>query len=191
MEKNRWTWGQKCAGLHSRLRRVLQKIDVEQYFDAEKAEAIVFMVVGAVAIVAALALWLLVKSQWAIGLTIPLLILAVVEITVGWSVYRNADRQRTDVVYAMDLDPAAIRDKEVPRMNTVMRNFVIYRYAELVALLIGVGLVAMGYRQDNLTWWYGLGIGLSVQALILLLLDFFAEKRGSKYLEGLLEWIQR
>lgn len=170
---------------------MLQKVDVEHYFDAERAEAIVFMVVGAVAIIAALTVWCTLKSQWAIGIAIPLVFLAVVQIAVGWSVFKSADRQRTDVVYAMDLDPAAIRDKEIPRMQMVMRNFVIYRYAEWVVLVIGGGLLVAGYRLESTAWWYGLGLGLSLQALILLVLDFFAEKRGTQYLEGLLEWMQR
>ena len=37
----------------------------------------------------------------------------------------------------------------------------------------------------------GLGIGLSIQSLLMLILDFFAEKRGHMYLDFLKEQIQK
>ncbi len=170
---------------------MLQKVHVEQYFDAEKTEAILFMVVGALAILAALAVWLSLKSQWSIGLCIPLVALAAVQLAVGWAVYSSADRQRTDVVYAMDLDPAAIREKEIPRMQKVMRNFQIYRYTELACVILGAVLMWKCSFNGSLAFWNGIGCGLSAQALILLVLDFFAEKRGGQYLQSLLNWTQR
>jgi hypothetical protein len=170
---------------------VLQKVQVEEYFDAEKAEALLFMIVGAAAIVTALGFWLYLKTQWAIGFVIPLVLLGIVQITVGWTVYKNSDRQRTDVIYAMDLDPASIRDKEVPRMQKVMHNFLIYRYAEIFFCALGIVLVALGCYKGVHYWWNGLGLGLMIQSIILLVLDFFAEKRGVHYLNDLIAWVQQ
>jgi hypothetical protein len=45
----------------------------------------------------------------------------------GFTVYNKSDKQRIQNVYAYDLNSAELKDKEIPRMQTVMKNFVVYR----------------------------------------------------------------
>ncbi len=67
-------------------------------------------------------------------------------------------------------------------MVVVMKNFVIYRYAEIVLMILGLFLFF--YFQDK-TIWKGIGIGFFIQASLMLSLDYFAEKRGTEYLQEL------
>jgi hypothetical protein len=43
----------------------------------------------------------------------------------------------------------------------------------------------MYYYFQHAKIWKGFGLGLSIQAVFMLLLDFFAESRGKTYLEYL------
>jgi hypothetical protein len=70
-------------------------------------------------------------------------------------------------------------------METVNRNFVIYRWVELALLVTGI-ILSMVYGQNpGRAFWYGFGIALSIQAGVLLVTDYFAEKRAFIYTKGL------
>ena len=79
-------------------------------------------------------------------------------------------------------EPAKIATEEIPRMNTVMKNFVIYRWIEIALVAAGLLLLVFGH-EDSL--WRGVGIGLTFQAGLMLALDYFAESRGAQYLSFL------
>ena len=82
--------------------------------------------------------------------------------------------------------PLVLVSFEIPRMHKVMQNFVIYRYAEIAMILLGI-LVYFVFAKFE--FWSGLGLALFIQASILLILDYFAERRGFvylKYLNGIL-----
>lgn len=82
----------------------------------------------------------------------------------------------------MKSEPKMIRTHEIQRMEKVMRNFVIFRFIEIALIIIGISLM---YSSMNDTFWRGIGMGLFIQASIVLSLDFFAERRGVVYLEYL------
>jgi hypothetical protein len=87
----------------------------------------------------------------------------------------------------MQKDPQSIKTLEIPRMEKVLNNFVIYRYVEIALIILGIILM---YSSMNDTIWRGIGLGLFIQASIVLSLDFFAERRGHiyfVYLQGLIE----
>jgi hypothetical protein len=65
-------------------------------------------------------------------------------------------------------------------MEVVMKNFLIYRYVEIALLLVGVLLLF-----TTKGFWQGVGIGLFIQASLMLSLDYFAEQRGKVYVEVL------
>jgi hypothetical protein len=75
-----------------------------------------------------------------------------------------------------------IQTEEIPRMEKVMRNFILFRYTEITLIFLGV-ILMYGARQNSL--WNGIGVGLFIQSSTVLLLDFFAERRGEVYLEYL------
>jgi hypothetical protein len=73
-------------------------------------------------------------------------------------------------------------------MEKVMSNFVIFRYAEIALIILGMALM---YSSMNDTFWRGIGLGLFIQASIVLCLDFFAERRGYHYIEYLKEFSEK
>jgi hypothetical protein len=68
-------------------------------------------------------------------------------------------------------------------MQTVMKNFSIYKMIEMLLLITGLAMVAFWQRNDIAA---GIGVGFILQAAITLTLDIFAETRGADYLATLL-----
>ena len=67
-------------------------------------------------------------------------------------------------------------------MQTVMKNFSIYKAVEMVLLFIGGGMIAFLQRHVLAA---GIGVGLVLQAAFTLTLDIFAEARGADYLSAI------
>jgi len=155
---------------------------IEDYFKAERSESMLFILVGLVAI--GLSIYFLVKfnQPFYTGLVFPLILIALIQITVGTTVYIRSPKDVDRVQKYLEYEDARIQSDEIPRMQEVMKSFVIYRYIEIVLLLIGIVLIIF-FSRANL--WMGVGVGLSIQAAFMLALDYFAEQRGNVYLEFL------
>lgn len=161
------------------------KTDIEKYFLAEKQESLLFVILGIIAIIAAIAFYFFLRSSFFKGAAFPLLLVGLIQLVVGFTVYNRSDSDRVRNVYAYDMNPSELKNKEIPRMVTVNRNFVIYRWVELALLVTGL-ILSMVYGQNpGRTFWYGFGIALALQAGILLVADYFAEKRALNYTRGL------
>ncbi len=167
------------------------KADIEKYFMAEKQESLVFLVFGIVAVLLALAFFFIQKTNFYKGAAIPLLLVGIIQIVVGISVYKRSDEDRIRNVYAYDMNTDQLKNTELPRMKGVNRNFVIYRYTEIVLAIIGAGLLFY-YRPDpSKSFWYGLGLTLMIQGLVMLGADYFAEKRALEYTKGLESFLSK
>lgn len=163
---------------------------IERYFLAEKQESLLFVIIGFVAVVAALFCWFQMKTPFYKGMALPLVMVGLLMGVVGFTVYKRSDGDRIRNVYAYDMNPGELKEKEVPRMETVMKNFVIYRYTEILLLLTGIGLFLFFRVQTDKALWSGLGLGLFLMASIALVADGFAERRGAIYLEGLKSFVK-
>lgn len=161
------------------------KADIEKYFIAEKQESLVFMIIGAAAFIIALIGIFVWKIQCWKGASIPLIVIALIQIVVGHTVYARSDKQRIDMVYAFDMNPDKLKNEELPRMQVVNRNFIIYRWVEIALLIAGAVLAFMYKGNADKQFWFGLGIALALQAAIMLGADYFAEQRALNYTKGI------
>ncbi len=164
------------------------KTDIERYFFEEKSESRIFLLLGILAILGAILFLVFGSNRVFTGAAVPLAVIGLLLSVVGYTVYRRSDSDRIRNVYAYDMNPSELKDKEIPRMKTVMRNFVIYRYTELFLAILGIGLYVYFIRDLNNDFWRGFGLALAIMALLTLTADYFAEKRGKKYLQGLEEF---
>ncbi len=155
---------------------------ISKYFHAEKSESLLFIAVGVAAIAIGLYFYLQIKTPYHKGLAISLSLIALIQLTVGSTVFVRSPKDIVRVQQIVEKAPERIRTEEIPRMKTVMKNFVLYRYVELALLLIGI-VLAFAFAPQ--TFWKGIGLGLALQSGIMLLLDYFAEKRGQEYMEYL------
>jgi len=116
------------------------KTDIERYFTGEKQESLVFLFSGIAGILLAVVFFFFLKTSFYKGAAIPLLVLGLLLGTVGYIVYKRSDGDRIRNVYDYDMNPSQLKNIELPRMKTVMKNFVIYRWVEIALVLTGVFL---------------------------------------------------
>ena len=157
---------------------------IYRYFIAEKQESLLFLIVGIVAVMLAIVCWFFIKSNPSFykGAAIPLLVIGLIQMVVGYSVYSRTDKQKADIAYNIGMEPVAyVKQTELPRMKTVMKNFIIYRWVEIAFIITGIILIMLFRTNPDKSFWYGLGIALALQAVIMLGADYFAEKRGKVY----------
>jgi ABC-type xylose transport system permease subunit len=165
------------------------KADIEKYFNAEKAESRIFMVIGIAGIITAIIFFFILKTGFYKGAAIPLLCIGLLLGVVGYTVYKRSDSDRIRNVYAYDMNPVELKEKELPRMKTVMKNFIIYRYTEIFLAVAGIALFIYFRNTPDKQFWKGMGLSLTIMSLLALSADYFAGKRGREYTRGIESFI--
>ena len=161
---------------------------VVKYFNGEKAESYVFILLGVIAFAMALYCIFALKSSFWKGVAIPFLLVALLECIVGYTIVTRSPKDLERVESCIQNKPKGLKTLEIPRMEKVMRNFMIFRHVEIALIILGITLM---YSYKNDTFLKGIGLGLFIQGSIVLSLDFFAERRGYIYLEYLKELIEK
>lgn len=167
------------------------KTDIEKYFIAEKQESLLFAILGIAAIVIAFVGLFYWKTQFWKGASIPLILIAVIQIIVGYTVYARSDKQRTDIAYAFDMDPSKLQNEELPRMEEVNKNFVTYRWIEIILFVAGTTLALVYKTNPDKQLIVGIGVALAIEAALMFVADFIAEKRAYNYSTGLKSFLQK
>jgi hypothetical protein len=159
---------------------------ISTYFKSEQIESLLLLAIGMVALTEALYfLWGVNFSAFYKGMSWPLLLIALLEIGFGASIYFRSlvDIRKVEQYY--NDDSSKLQTEELPRMKKLMKNYVVYRWIESILCIAGVFLIiAMNSTSD---FWMGVGVGLWFQSGIMLVSEFFAEHRGAIYIAGLEE----
>ncbi len=165
---------------------------IYKYFTGEKQESLLFLIIGVAAIALAIVFCFFIKSNPSFykGAAIPLAAIGIIQCIVGYTVFARSDKQIVDIAYNIGMDPTSFaKQEELPRMETVMKNFVIYRYVEILLTLVGLGFFLFFLNDETKMFWKGIGLTLAIQALLMLGADYVAEKRGNVYKEELKKMI--
>ncbi len=179
---------------------MLAKSDIEKYFVAEKQESLFITCVGILAVALAMIGLFVFKTQFWKGAAIPLIAIGLVQIIVGINVYRRSDADRIRVMYAYDMDRTVLKEKELPRMVIVDKNFGVYRWFQIMLLIVGFVLVfynktfmdrESSFENMKESYKVGVGVALIIQSIILLSADYFAEKRVHLYTEQLKQFVKK
>ncbi len=152
------------------------------YFGAERAESLLFICIGLVALEVAYLCWRKSRADSARGAAGVLVLVAALQLTVGATIFMRSPGDKARVSQAVQHDKSALRAQELPRMQRVMHNFEIYRWVEIGLLGLGV-LLAWAARRGSTT--RGAGLALAPQAAVMLVFDGLAEQRGVVYLAWL------
>ncbi len=150
------------------------------YFAGEKQESILFLAVGLLAI--GVAVWLWTTDHRFRLMALPLVVVALMQMVVGFTIYARTDAQVQSLSVLQTNEPVQFQVEEIGRMQTVMANFEIYKTIEILLLVFALTLIAFASKSDAAV---GIGLGLLVQAAFTLALDLFAEARGEAYLNAL------
>lgn len=167
---------------------MLTKSDIENYFNAEKTLALWFILLGIAAIVVALVFYFYCKTNWYKGAAIPLLLVGLLQFGASFSIYKKTDVDRMRNVYAFDMNPPELKLTELPRMEKISKTFLTLITAEIVLLIIGIGLFFYFRNNVDKHFWAGFGIALFIEASICLSADTIASKRAAVYNNALQEF---
>ncbi|QNA44909.1 hypothetical protein [Lacibacter sediminis] len=170
---------------------MFSKTDIEQYFSAEKQGSLFFLSVGIVAVIAALILFFVLKTPFYKGAAIPMIIVGLIAGGIGFTVYKRSDDDRIRNVYAYDLNPDELKQKEYPRMQKVMKSFRVIFIAEIVFLIVAIVLFFYFRTNTAQQLWSGIGAGLFLMAIAALFLDIAAQRRAEIYTKGLETFISK
>ena len=159
--------------------------DIEKYFVAEKQAGLVFLIIGAMAFMLGLVFIFVFRTPFYKGAALPLIALGLIQGIAGTTIFRRSDGDRIRNVYAYKMDPSSLREKELPRMITVNKNFKVLKVVEIVIIIAALFLIFYFRLKPGNIFWHGLGITLFIQALLILGADIMAEKRAHIYTEKL------
>lgn len=152
---------------------------IVKYFTGERLESFLFLGLGILGLAIAILFLFILKTSFLKGVAIPFLLVSFLEIVVGVTLIYRTPKDIIRVETYLAEKNEMIQKEEIPRMEGVMRNFLVFRYTEITLIILGI-ILMYGFRQNLL--WNGIGLGLFVQSSVVLLLDFFAERRGEVYL---------
>ncbi|MGA9111927.1 MAG: hypothetical protein ACLPSL_13115 [Smithella sp.] len=160
---------------------------IQLYFKAERAESLVFIAIGIIALAAGMYFLFSFKQPFYTGIAWPLIIIAVIQIFVGGAVFIRSPKDISRVETMYSTNHHALTTQEIPRMETVMKNFVVYRFVEIAVAAVGIILILTQFFGSR---GLGIGTGLFIQALLMLAADYFDMKRGQQYLVWLQELVK-
>ncbi len=155
---------------------------IKTYFTAEKNESLIFLAFGIVTI--AFSVYALVRwgDSFYKGFAVPVILIGIIQLVVGGSVYIRTDKQVAALEKLYQQNPAAFAEAETPRMETVMKNFAMYKIVEVAFVVIGLLLIFLASSKE---FWLGVGVGMLLQGALMLTADIFAERRGKEYIHAI------
>ena len=168
---------------------MLTKTAIEQFFLSEKNAGLIFIIAGVVTIITAIIFLLFIKTNLYKGMAIPLILVGIAQLAMGYSPYSKSDKHRIDTVYAFDMNPEKLKTVELPRMQKMVNSVKLFLGIELAVLLVAIVLIVMNKQHvdsmSSKSLWLGVGIALAIQALLFISVDLFVLNNARKYTAGL------
>lgn len=160
---------------------MLTKEYIEKYFLTEKQDGMMLIIAGGIAI--ALALFMLIKGNdsFSKGVCIILALTGIWQMVMGYPGFIHSDAHRIEMVYAYDMNPPKLKNEEMPRMERVIKSLRNSRIIEACFFFAGLVLVFLFFSNEERAIWYGIGLGLAIQAFVIFIMDQFAAKRAEQY----------
>jgi hypothetical protein len=150
------------------------------YFGGEKQAGALCLALGVLA--AAFALWVWRGNVPFRMMAAPVGLIALLQLGIGVGLLARTDRQVATLRADLAADPPGARAAERARMERVNTNFKVVEWVEVGLVLAGLALL-LGFRARPAL--AAVGMGLCVQAAVMLAFDVFAEERARAYTEFL------
>jgi hypothetical protein len=157
--------------------------ELAEYFTAERQGGFLLVALALAGFGFAAFLW--VTRSAFLAMVWPLVVLGVFQVVVGLAVALRTPGQVASLEQGLRTSPAATVSAETQRMSTINRNFHIVKVAEVAFIVLGLLLAVFIPHPST---WAAVGLGLLVEAAVLLAFDAFAHQRAlvyTKWLQGL------
>jgi hypothetical protein len=152
------------------------RAELRAHFRAEILEARLLIVVGLLALGAALFLW-----QTASGYAsaaIPLALFGLLEVGLGAQAWRARRRLASELAVALARDPAAFQQAELARLGRAPPLFGLQLTLDAGMVLVGAAIVALALADPLGA---GFGLALLAQGLLSLAIEAAAHRRLLRY----------
>jgi hypothetical protein len=156
--------------------RLMPPPELAAYFAAEKQGGILLVCLGLASLALAAFLWFN-KSSFA-AMAWPLVAAGIFELVIGVTVAGRTTSQIAALERDMQASPRSALAAELHRMERVNAAFRVIKVAEVVFIVASLCLVLF-FPQPSA--WSAVGLGLLVQAALLLAFDVFAHQRALVY----------
>jgi hypothetical protein len=159
--------------------------DLDRYFTAEKTQAVLFLGLGLLSLVAGGVL--VTKEGFSRGTAFPLLGAGLVTAAIGGRVLLRTDGQLAELDARLASDPAGLRASELARIRGINRSFRLVEAAEVAAIAAGLAMLTLATTPDR-SLVRGIGLGLLLEGALLWPMDMIAHGRSRGYTESLLRF---
>jgi hypothetical protein len=153
-----------------------------RYFRAEKHAGLFCLVFGLIALLVSGWLWR--ADETFRAMAVPVALVALLQIAIGGVLAWRTDRQVNDLVAGLENNPAQAKAAELERMSRVYASFRLVEAAELILIVTGL-VLALSLRARPAIM--AVGMGVLLQATVMLVFDLFAEYRAHLYAS----WLQK
>jgi uncharacterized membrane protein HdeD (DUF308 family) len=166
------------------------KETIERYYMAEKNIGLLFLCVGIIGLVASAIFFFVMKTNWHKGAAIPFLLIGLFQVFQGYHVYKGADEHRKAAVYAYDMNPSELKEKELPKMEKGIKSMTSFMVTEAILLIAGIALFVYFKRDATKLFWAGLGMALFVETVLCLFVEITVRNKTTEYAKGLKEFVK-
>jgi hypothetical protein len=153
---------------------------LERYFHGEKLGAAFLIAVAVVALAVSIVVWR--AGWWFRAIAFPLGIVAVLQLAIGVVLRARPDGQVAALKQGLGEQAETARAAEITRMEKVNTSFRWIEIAEVVLIALGIAM-ALGMRARPTV--SAVGMGILLQAALLLVFDLIAEARAHVYVAWL------
>lgn len=155
--------------------------ELVSYFEAERLGGFLLVVLAIAS--ASLAAFLWIRRSAFVAMVWPLMIFGVFQLSIGLTVALRTPAQVNKLEQGLQTNLTHTKVAELARMDRVNANFRLVKVAEAVVILLGLFLALYFVHPSTPA---AVGLGLLVEAAVLLVFDAFAHERARTYTE----WLQ-
>jgi hypothetical protein len=156
--------------------------ELAEYFAAERQGG--FLLVALALVGLGFAGFLVLTRHAFLAMAWPLVVLGALQLIVGFTVALRTPAQLLTLSEGLRNQPVATATAETQRMRTIDRNFRVFKAVEVAFILVGLLLILL---LPHSSAWAAMGMGLLVEASVLLVFDSFAHHRAEVYTK----WLQQ
>lgn len=161
------------------------KASIETYFLAEKNLQLITLLLGAIALLLAAVFFFYDKTEKAKGAAIVLLGMGIFLSVMSFVAYQQNDALRLQQVYAFDMDPAALKNTEQPRVQRYLQLMINLHTIGFVMALLGLGTYLFTRFKKVSLIWQGVAIATLIMACIVAGMTYLSYHNSYHYLQDL------
>jgi len=154
---------------------------IDQYFNAEKFQCSVGLVISILFLVVA-AYFLSQPSSFYKGMAYSMIPISFLFMMICTMIVLRTPKDIIRVNTYQTSERLKLKTEELPRMNKIMNSFVIIKKVELAVLFLSLIICIVFWKNELMR---GISIGLFVQSAALYYFDHHASERGAIYLDFL------